>query len=215
MDDFLPFPSRDYFLMLLLLLVARGMDVLSTWVATPNLLLEGNPIAKKLGWRWGLPINLGFALVLAFWPLPAIVISTTSVLVAARNFQSAWLMRSLGEQAYRDWHVERIQGTRVTLYLFCLAGNTLLTAGVGGAVIYFSKTPSGMPLVPFAIGVGIMAYAAAVAFYTLLAIWRMRRMSIREAQLKERALASKDAKLARNGELSGLAMRDVAQLGGK
>jgi len=51
MDDFLPFPSRDYFLMLFLLLVARGMDVLSTWVATPNLLLEGNPIAKKLGWR--------------------------------------------------------------------------------------------------------------------------------------------------------------------
>ena len=48
------------------------------------------------------------------------------VLVAARNFQSAWLMRSLGEQAYRDWHVERIQETRVTLYLFCLAGNTLL-----------------------------------------------------------------------------------------
>ena len=61
-----------------------------------------------LGWRWGLPINVGFSLVLAFWPLPAIVISTTSVLVAARNFQSAWLMRSLGEQVYRDWHVERI-----------------------------------------------------------------------------------------------------------
>ena len=215
MDDFLPFPSRDYFLMLSLLLVSRGMDVLSTWVATPNLVLEGNPIAKKLGWRWGLPINLGFALILAFWPLPAIVISTTSVLVAARNFQSAWLMRSLGEQAYRDWHVERIQETRVTLYLFCLAGNTLLTAGVGGAVIYFSKTASGMPLVPFAIGVGIMAYAAAVAFYTLLAIWRMRRMSLREAQFKQRGLACEEMKTARNGELSDLTVRDAAQVGGK
>ena len=131
MDDFLPFPSRDYFLMFFLLLVARGMDVLSTWVATPNLLLEGNPIAKKLGWRWGLPINLGVCLVLAFWPLPAIVISTTSVLVAARNFQSAWLMRSLGEQLYRDWHVERVQETNVSLYLFCLFAQTTLIAGVG------------------------------------------------------------------------------------
>src|SRR6266852_3486418 len=186
MDDFLPFPSRDYFLMLLLLLVSRGMDVLSTWVATPNLLLEGNPIAKKLGWRWGLPINFGICLVLAFWPLPAIVISTTSVLVAARNFQSAWLMRSLGEHAYRDWHIQRIQETRVTLYLFCLAGNTLLTAGVGAAVIYFSN----QVLVPFAIGVGIMAYAAAVAFYTLLAIWRLRRAAIRKARLKERSLST-------------------------
>ncbi len=98
MDDFIPFASRNYCLTLALLLVSRGMDVLSTWVATPNLVLEGNPIAKKLGWRWGLPINFALCLTLAFWPLPAIVISTTSVLVAARNFQSAWLMRSLGEE---------------------------------------------------------------------------------------------------------------------
>src|SRR5947209_14742234 len=97
-EDILPFPSREYFLVLALLVTARGMDVLSTWVATPNLVLEGNPIAKTLGWRWGLPVNFGLCLVLAFWPLPALVISTTSLLVAARNFQSAWLMRSLGEQ---------------------------------------------------------------------------------------------------------------------
>jgi hypothetical protein len=209
MNDFLPFPSRDYFLMLALLLVSRGMDALSTWVATPNLVLEGNPIAKKLGWRWGLPINVGFSLVLAFWPLPAIVISTTSVLVAARNFQSAWLMRSLGEQVYRDWHVERIQETRVTLYLFCLAANTLLTAGVGAAVIYFSQH-----IVPFAIGVGIMVYAAAVAFYTLLAIWRMRRATLREAKLKQRIL-SIEVKGQRNGEFVNVGLRDVAQFGGK
>ena len=209
MSDFLPFPSRDYFLMLALLLVSRGMDALSTWVATPNLVLEGNPIAKKLGWRWGLPINIGFCLVLAFWPLPAIVISTTSVLVAARNFQSAWLMRSWGEQVYRDWHVERIQETRVTLYLFCLAANTLLTAGVGAAVIYFSQH-----VVPFAIGVGIMVYAAAVAFYTLLAIWRLRRSSIHEARLKERNRLI-EAKVAKNGEFVNAGLRDAAQFEGK
>jgi|ERR1044071_857121 hypothetical protein len=217
MDDFLPFLSREYFLLLLLLLVARGMDILSTWVATPNLLLEGNPIAKKLGWRWGLPINFGVCLVLAFWPLPAIVISTTSVLVAARNFQSAWLMRSLGEHAYRDWHIERIQETRITLYLFCLAGNTLLTAGVGAAVIYFSNIPASGPrplLVPFAIGVGIIAYAAAVAFYTLLAIWRLRRAAIREARARQRSL-SEPANSMKNGALAGLAVRDVVQIEGK
>ncbi len=186
MDDFIPFGSRSYALMFLLLFVSRGMDFLSTWVATPNLVLEGNPIAKKLGWKWGIPINLAFCFGFAFWKVPAIVISTTSVLVAARNFQSAWLMRSLGEHAYRDWHVERIQETRVTLYLFCLAGNTLLTAGVGAAVIYFSD----LALIPSAIGVGIIAYAGAVAFYTLLGIWRMRRAPLREARLRERNLAT-------------------------
>jgi hypothetical protein len=171
MDVTFPFASREYCLLLLLLVFARGMDFLSTWIATPNLVLEGNPLAKKLGWQWGLLLNLVLVSVLAMWPLSAIVVATASVLVAARNFQSAWLMHSLGEEHYRQWHVERIQETRITLYLFCLAGNTLLTAGVGAALIYFSH----LRLVPFAIGMGMVAYAVAVAFYTLLAIWRIRR----------------------------------------
>jgi hypothetical protein len=172
MEVLVQFGSRTYGLVFLLLLVSRGMDFLSTWVATPNMVLEGNPLAKKLGFRWGIPLNFGLCFAFAFWPLPAIVISTTSVLVAARNFQSAWLMRSLGEHPYRDWHVERVQETSVTLYLFCLFAQTALTAGVGAAVIYFTWEHEPVVL---AIGLGIIAYALAVAFYTLLGIVRLRR----------------------------------------
>src|ERR1039457_5922211 len=160
MDEFIPFASRNYALLFLLLIVSRGMDFLSTWVATPNMLLEGNPIAKKLGWKWGILLNCALCLGFAFWPLPAIVISTTSALVAARNFQSAWLMRSLGEQFYREWHIERVQEASITLYLSCLFAQTALTGGVGAAVIYFSEMRH-VPLL--AIGLGIVAYALAVA----------------------------------------------------
>ena len=170
-SEFVRFGSRGYFFMLLLLVLARGMDFLSTWIATPNMVLEGNPVAKKLGWRWGIPVNFGICVLLAFWPLPAIVLITTSFLVAARNFQSAWLMRSLGEHLYRDWHSARVQETRASLYVFCLLGQTVLTACVGVAVILFSKSE----MVPTAIGMGIVAYAVAVAFFTLLAVYRMRR----------------------------------------
>ena len=178
MDITVPFDSREYLLMLGLLIFGRGMDFLSTWIATPNLTLEGNPIAKKLGWKWGLLLNVALIVILALWPLSAIVVATASVLVAARNFQSAWLMRSLGEEVYREWHVQRVRETRVTLHLFCLAGNTLLTAVVGAALICFSK-----PLqVPFAIGMGMVAYAIAVAFYSMLAIWRIHQATKREAR---------------------------------
>jgi len=214
MDDFVPFGSREFFLTLGFLLLARGMDVLSTWVATPNLVLEGNPVAKLLGWRWGLPVNLAVCFALAFWPLPAIVLSTTSVLVAARNFQSAWLMRTLGEEAYRDWHVDRVQETRITLYLLCLAGNTVLTAVVGAAVIFFSERR----VVPFGIGVGIIAYAGAVAFYTLLAIWRLRRASLREERRAAMGFPSGILQPANgNGdtELTGACVANEAQPQGK
>jgi hypothetical protein len=177
MDAAVTFAGHDYCLLLLLLVFARGMDFLSTWIATPNLVLEGNPLAKKLGWQWGLLVNIVLVGALALWPLSAIVVATASVLVAARNFQSAWLMHSLGEEIYRQWHVERVRETRITVYLLCLAGNTLLTAGVGAALIYFSN----QRLVPFAIGMGMVAYAIAVAFYTLLAIWRIRRAAKKRA----------------------------------
>lgn len=171
MEDVVPFGGHIYLLMLLVLAFARGMDFLSTWVATPNLVLEGNPVAKMLGWKWGIPVNVALVIGLAVWPLPALVISTTSILVAARNFQQAWLMRSLGEEPYRAWHVERIQETRASLYVLCLLGQTALTAGVGVALICFSPEQ----LVSVAIGMGIISYAIAVAFYTLLSVWRLRR----------------------------------------
>ena len=175
MEDSVPFASSEYFVMLAILVFARGTDFLSTWVATPHLVLEGNPIAKWLGWKWGAVVNVVLVLSLAAWPMSAIIVSTASALVAARNFQSAWLMRSMGEEAYRDWYVQRMSETRVTLYLFCLAGNTLLTMAVGTALIFFSNTRDYVLIVPMGIGMGINAYAVAVIVFTLLSLWLSRR----------------------------------------
>jgi len=216
MDEFVPFGSRTYALVFLLLFVSRGMDILSTWVATPNMVLEGNPIAKKLGWRWGIPVSLGICFFFARWPLPAVVISTTSVLVAARNFQSAWLMRTMGEQAYRDWHIERIQETSATLYLFCLFGQTALTAGVGTAVVYFGNRERENPML-LALGLGIIAYALAVAFYTILGVWRLRHSALaRERRIEITLLTTTPpANAARNPRLAEVCAVQDAQPQGK
>lgn len=175
MDNSIPFASHDYFVFVAILLFARGMDFLSTWVATPHLVLEGNPIAKWLGWKWGAVVNVILITTLALWPLSAIVVSTASLLVAARNFQNAWLMRSMGEAAYRDWYLQRMSEARLPLYLLCLAGNTLLTAAVGLAVVIYSETEGYVLVIPTGIGMGILAYSFAVIFFTLLSVWRSRR----------------------------------------
>jgi hypothetical protein len=169
--DTLAFASRGYFCLFALLLFARGMDFLSTWVATPNLLLEGNPLARKLGWKWGALINLALCFVFAFWPLTAIIVITSGLLVAAHNFHAAWLMRTMGEAAYHDWFVERVMRTPISLYLTCLCGETFLTALPGAALVWFCDARS----LAFAIGFGIVGYAAIVLFYTSLSLWRLRR----------------------------------------
>jgi hypothetical protein len=148
------------------------MDFLSTWVATPHLLLEGNPLARRLGWKWGALLNLALCCVFAFWPMTAIIIITAGLLVAAHNFHSAWLMRSMGEAAYREWFLERVWETPRFLYFACLCGETVLTAMPGLALILFCEDDS----IPFAVGYGIVGYAGIVLFYTSLSLWRLRRL---------------------------------------
>lgn len=170
MDETIPFWSRDYFIFFALLLFARGMDFLSTWVATPHMVLEGNPIAKWLGWKWGGLLNLALCLGFAATPLAAVIISTTSLLVAARNFQGAWLMRTMGEHAYRFWMSDRLAEGRVGLLIVCLFAQCVLMAGIGVALLFLS----GRALIPIGVGIGMIGYALAVLVYSLISIWRGR-----------------------------------------
>jgi hypothetical protein len=171
MTDSVPFGSSSYCSMFLLLLFARGMDVLSTWVATPSLVFEGNPIARKMGWKWGILFNLAICFTFALWPGLAIVIATAGILVASHNFQIAWLMRSMGEDLYRNFFSDRLGRRGLHLCLICLCAETFLIALVGGALMFFSPDNT----VPFAIGAGILAHAIVVFFYTGLAVWRIKR----------------------------------------
>jgi len=104
-----------------------------------------------------------------------------------------------------------LQETSVTLYLFCLFGQTALTAAVGVAVVYFTTWERDP--VPLAIGLGIVAYAVAVAFYTLLGTWRLRRLGLRNYCPPE-GKPSPDPAAApppKNGQLLPLCQREPPQ----
>jgi len=171
MDGDVPFGSREYFIFLVILAVARGLDLFSTRVATPNLILEANPIVRKLGWRWSILLNVAVCAGFAVWPLPAVIIATTSLLVAARNFEWAWIMRSMGEENYRNWISERLAATPRGVFALSLLGQTLLFALVGAGLVWFTYGQ----FWGFATGVGMIGYAVAVLFYTCLALRRRRR----------------------------------------
>jgi len=148
----------------------RFCDLGSTYLATPRLLLEGNPLARRLGWRFGLPVNAALVAGAASWPLLAVSLTTTSLLVAARNLQSAWLMRSMGEASYRDWMGERLAFAPRGLARACFAGESLAFLLVGGVLMWSAR----WQLIPFGIGLGIASHGAAVLVFTSLALWRLR-----------------------------------------
>ncbi len=175
MGESVPFGSAAWIIYVSLLLFGRSMDFISTWVSTPYLILEGNPVVKMLGWRWSVLLNLAVVFTFACFPFLAVAISTMSLMLAARNFQGAWLMRLLGEEGYRDWHRARMAETPTGIYLLCLLGQTLLVAMIGGTLVFLHDPET----VTFAIGWGILFYVVALGMFTLLAFWRIRRASFK------------------------------------
>ncbi|MFT4587685.1 MAG: hypothetical protein ACI8QF_001780 [Limisphaerales bacterium] len=171
MTELIPFGGSDYWVLLGVLALARVADFLSTWIATPSLAMEANPFARWLGWKWGILFNLTLCVGIALWPFGSIVLSTASVLVASRNFQSAWLIRAMGEQNYAT--MIAVEGGKAGrgLYAFCMLSQAALVALVGAAVIYFSRRD----LIQISIGGGIVAYGFIVGFYSLLSVWQIRR----------------------------------------
>lgn len=169
-DEFVAFGSLAHAGFALMLAFARGADLLSTWIATPTLALEANPVARRLGWRGGVAFSLVGCVLLGLWPLLAVAVATTSLLVAAHNLDSAWLMRAYGETGYRLWRAETLRNGRRGEFVLLLVARMALVLLVGGALMAFS----GLRLVPFAVGLGVVTYAVAVVFYTLLALRRVQ-----------------------------------------
>jgi uncharacterized membrane protein len=152
------------------------MDLVSTWLATPTLQLEANPIARWLGWRRGWVVNALASVALALIPLAAVSVTTTSLMVAARNAQSAWIVRSMGEFEYRSWIAARYRAAGRGVFLVSLLMNTGLTALVGAGLMVFSRwqlLPGLTALV--GAGLGVVVYALAVGLYTGMAMRRAAR----------------------------------------
>ncbi|MFT4691366.1 MAG: hypothetical protein ACKVHO_06470 [Verrucomicrobiia bacterium] len=168
--ELVPFGSTAYGIMLGLMIFARGMDLLSTWTGTPTLALEANPIARWLGWKLGIVVNLVLCGFVARLPLMAVVIVTTSMLVAARNFKSAWLMRTMGENHYLAFILNQMSCARRSLVLFCLLGEAALFTCIGIALLLTSPLGS----IPMGIGVGVLAYALAITIFTSWPLLRSR-----------------------------------------
>jgi hypothetical protein len=154
-----------------LLLVARLGDIGTTWLATPTLVLEANPVVKKLGWWFAGPTLL--LCLLPYYSLPfALVALMGSLLVSASNASKVWMMRAVGEHEYRAFLVGVARRSRLGRALgsvYAAAGFVTLT---GLSVLLFYPTADEWG---FYIGAGIVVYAMAMAFHGTVFVVRLFR----------------------------------------
>jgi hypothetical protein len=164
-----PLFSTGYWLGLGLLLAARGLDFFSTWVATPSLALEANAVMRRLGWRVAAALNLAVCVVAAAVPFVAVLVSVTSVMVAARNFQGAWVMRAMGEFEYREHLRGQFRRADWRLVLGCVWAQTALYTAVGVALAATTRE-----LFTAAVGWGIVGFGLAIGVHSTHAYRKAR-----------------------------------------
>jgi hypothetical protein len=162
-----------------LLLLARIGDVGTTYLITPNLILEANPIVRKLGWPFAL-LTLG-ACLLPYVHIPAAVAALmTFLLVSASNAGKIWIVRTIGERAYATFVLELARKSRLSHALLATAASAFFVALAGATILLFYPSPE--EDWGFWLGLGVLVYAGAVWLYGTLATVRLFRRAARLPQ---------------------------------
>jgi hypothetical protein len=157
-----------------LVLIARLGDVVSTRLASPKLELEANPVARRLGWPFIL-LSLLLCLVPYVSTGAALTVLVPSLLVSASNISRLWVIRAVGEGAYRELVTGWLRRTRPR----AVFGGTLVSAGfvlLCGLVLMFFYPDPGFDW-GFWFALGIVTYGLAMALHGCHFYWRLRRRS--------------------------------------
>ena len=155
----------------LVVLVSRAGDLLTTYLASPTLKLEANPLIRRFGWKAALATLL-VALVPYYNIWDGLLIATASLLVSAANGSKIMMAKGLGEEEYLRLNQAAVARTGVThglLYLLMPSAFMILLAGLMYLVI--PESPVGLSS---AITSGVLAYAFAIGIWNTVRFLRIK-----------------------------------------
>ena len=125
----------QYLINFFIVLLGRLLDVLSTRYVTKELKLETNKLARRVGWRGMVLLQIPILILGTIEFYFAFFIFVWSLFLFANNIQGAWYIRELGEDKYQEelrirvknsktWKI--ILGELSNLITFSLAGIFIL-----------------------------------------------------------------------------------------
>lgn len=162
----------------LLILISRLGDIGSTYLVTPTLRLEANPIVRRLGWRFAIASLALCALPYASIELGVMVL-VPSLLVSASNSARIWMARALGEAEYWELLMRLARQSRLSHALAGVCASAAFVVLTGLVVLLFYPNP--LDDWAFWIGAGIINYGVVIAVHGCLAFVRLFRKAAVES----------------------------------
>jgi len=162
----------------IMIFVARSADIISTYLATPNLKLESNPLLRRF--RWPMAAFSFITCIVPYFSTPAaVVIIVMSLLIAFSNSTRLWIIRAIGEQAYYELMIEATAKARVRETLFWLLLPAVFICLLGILMLLLYPDPDVQ--IGFFFGMGLFMYALVIVAYQPKNFFRLRALSKRNA----------------------------------
>ena len=153
-----------------LILVSRIGDIGTTFLVTPTLALEANPIVRKLGWRFAF-LTLAICAAPYFSVEAAVMILIPSLLVSASNAGKIWIARTMGERQLKSMMLALAARSRLRDALATVFVSAFFVVLFGGVVLLLYPDPNGE--LAFWVGAGIVLYGLVFAFYSSLSFVKL------------------------------------------
>jgi hypothetical protein len=149
------------------LLLGRLGDLVTTYLVTPTLVLEGNPLVRRGGWRFALITSVVCAAPYFSIHL-AIALIVASLLASAGNAGRVWVARTMGERAQFEFMIAMARrGKRAHALLGVLASASFIVLVGLFVFLLYPQTDEWA----FWVAAGVVGYGAAIAvhgsFYTV------------------------------------------------
>lgn len=124
----------QYLINALIVIIGRSLDILSTRYVTKELKLETNRLAKRLGWKGMILIQIPLVILGSLHIYFAFFIFIWSLFLFANNIEGSWYVREVGEDAYQDElrnHAKKTKTWKIVLSEF----SYVLTFTLSGILI--------------------------------------------------------------------------------
>jgi len=159
MSDFV-FDHLEHVLCILIL-VSRIGDIGTTYLITPTLALEANPIMRRLGWRFAL-LSLAVCFVPYYSVYAGVMILVPFLLVSAGNAGRIWVARTIGEDETKAFMLRVAAASKLRYALSGVVASAAFLVLLGGVVVVLC--PDSDDLAHW-VGLGIIAYGLVVGIY--------------------------------------------------
>lgn len=156
-----------------LVFVGRAGDVGSTYLVTPTLKLEANPLVRKLRWPLAV-VSLLFCLVPYVDLGAGVAVAVMSLAVTGSNLRLLWVARALGEEGLLEFYVGAAKRSSLRSMLLAHSASCCFDASVGLVLFFFEHDPRRWA---FWVAAGIVIFAFARLVHGASFLRRLHRIA--------------------------------------